>query len=190
MKNKPEYLIIHHSGGTDFDPRADTSHHTFQIVDSWHKAKWGEKSSLGHYIGYHWFIEKDGTIKQGRADEDIGLHTIGMNSRSIGICLAGNFDFYEPTFAQMRMLGRVIAMYAGKYRIPASKIVPHRIFSTKSCYGNTLSNNWGREMLFAHWREQISYIQSVILKLQDFLKKKNMENLGGVDRGCEGQVNI
>ena len=52
--NIPEYIIVHHTGGTDDNPLADTSHHTFEIVDAYHK-------SLGwDGIGYNWFIEKDG----------------------------------------------------------------------------------------------------------------------------------
>ena len=47
----PEYLIIHHSGHTDS---------TFENIDAYHASKgWGG-------IGYHYFIEKSGEVKQGR----------------------------------------------------------------------------------------------------------------------------
>ncbi len=51
-----KYLIIHHSGGTDANPLADTSHHTAKDVDAWHKAKGWDG------IGYNWYIEKNGKL--------------------------------------------------------------------------------------------------------------------------------
>ena len=60
MLNTPQYIFVHHTGGTDKDPFADTSHHTFEGVKNYHL-------SLGWQdIGYHYFIEKDGTVHTGR----------------------------------------------------------------------------------------------------------------------------
>ena len=42
------------TGGTDANPLLDTSNHTAEMVDAWHKAKGWDG------IGYNWFIEKDG----------------------------------------------------------------------------------------------------------------------------------
>ena len=61
--NTPQWVIVHHTGPTAYDPKADTSHHTFEDVNEYHRQKWDFKSSLGYYIGYHYFIEKDGTVK-------------------------------------------------------------------------------------------------------------------------------
>jgi hypothetical protein len=54
--NKPEYLIVHHSGGTDAYPLADTSHHTAQIMESWHLSKGWDG------LGYQYVIHKDGEV--------------------------------------------------------------------------------------------------------------------------------
>ena len=40
-------------------------------------------------IGYHYIIERDGTIVPCRGRELIGSHTPGHNMDSIGICLVG-----------------------------------------------------------------------------------------------------
>ncbi len=105
------------------------------------------KSSLGYYIGYHWYISKDGTAKQGRADLDEGAHTIGYNNKSIGICLAGNFDVTYPTQPQIDSLKKLINVYAKRFNIPKENIVPHRKFAVKSCYGNKLSDDWAAKLL-------------------------------------------
>ena len=40
-------------------------------------------------LGYHFVIERDGTVKAGREVSKIGSHTPGFNMDSIGICLVG-----------------------------------------------------------------------------------------------------
>lgn len=145
--NKPLYLIVHHTGGTDADPKADTSNHTFEIVDAWHKQLWNFKSSLGHYIGYQYFIDKTGKVTQGRADTDEGAHTIRKNLSSLGICLAGNFDTTLPTKEQIAALKTLLKAKMAQYSIPLANVVPHRTFAEKSCYGNRLSDTWAQDLL-------------------------------------------
>jgi len=145
--NKPQWLIVHHCGGSDADPKADTSNQTFEIVDEWHRLKWNFKSSLGHYIGYQYFIDKTGKVTQGRADTDEGAHTIGKNLSSLGICLAGNFDVTKPTQAQVDALKTLLKAKMEQYSIPLANVVPHRTFAVKSCYGNLLPDSWARDLL-------------------------------------------
>jgi len=147
MKNDPKFLIIHHTGGTDSDPLADTSHHTFDIVNNWHKKLWNFKSALGYYIAYHYFIDKQGKVTQGRADTDEGAHTIGKNLSSLGICLAGNFDVTKPTTEQVTALKALLKAKMSQYSISLANVVPHRKFAQKSCYGNLLTDAWVQDLL-------------------------------------------
>ena len=43
-------------------------------------------------IGYHYVVDLDGTIEEGRSLELIGAHTKGQNRDSIGICYVGGLD--------------------------------------------------------------------------------------------------
>lgn len=157
--NQPEYLIVHHTGGTDANPLADTSEHTFAIVDEYHKSLgWGK-------IGYHYFIDKTGLLTQGRQDNEEGAHTIGYNLKSLGICLAGNFDLTLPTEAQINTLRNLLVIKAKQYAIPLEKIVPHRFASPKTCYGKLLADDFARKLL----TPKIG--KSDILKAIDDLKK-------------------
>jgi hypothetical protein len=99
--NKPEVLIIHHtaSGGNNSQ---------YFAVNDYHKSQDFPQSSLGMYVGYHFFIEKNGRTFQARRKEDVGAHTIGWNDRSIGICLAGNFNYENPTAEQIKSLRKLI----------------------------------------------------------------------------------
>lgn len=145
--NKPQYLIVHHTGGTDANPKEDTSHHTFEVVNEWHRQVFNFKSSLGFYIGYHYFIDKTGKVTQGRKDTDEGAHTIGKNLSSLGICLAGNFDVTKPTTEQVKALKALLKAKMTEYGVPLANVVPHRKFASKSCYGNLLSDAWVQDLL-------------------------------------------
>lgn len=148
-KNKVKYLIIHHTGGVRDNPLADTSHHTFYDVNSWHRQDqnvWlGYYSSLGYSIGYHYFIEKDGKTTQGRAHTDEGAHCIGHNRESLGICLAGNFDVTLPTKEQETALKDLLNTLKKEY--PSAVIFPHRTFANKSCYGRKLGDTWASDLI-------------------------------------------
>lgn len=138
MINTPTKLIIHHTGGTNANPLADTSHHTFEMVQSYHKSRgWDD-------IGYHWYCEKDGKITAGRAENSHGAHTIGHNTSSIGFCFAGNFDATHPTKEQEEAFKVWYREFNKRYKdLP---IHPHRKYANKSCYGNNLSDTWASDL--------------------------------------------
>ncbi len=139
--NKPTVVITHHSGGTDANPLLDTSNHDVHVIDAWHKTRWPDfKSRRGYWVGYHYFIAKDGTVTQTRDHDEDGAHVIGMNSSSIGVCFAGNFDATMPTDKQMmawyHLYGKLLKEYPG---IPTR---PHRKYASKTCHGKLLSDDY------------------------------------------------
>jgi len=145
--NKPEYLIIHHTGGTDSNPLQDSSNYTVQQCSNDHKARFNMKSKTGLWCGYHYMIDKLGTVTQVRFDDEEGAHAKGYNSKSLGICLMGNFDATLPTQAQIETLKKVMKQKSDFYAIPLTKIIPHRNVAQKTCYGNKLSESWARDLL-------------------------------------------
>ncbi len=52
-------------------------------------------------IGYHFLIDKDGTLYEGRDLTARGAHTAGFNTGSAGICLLGDFRFAAASQAQL-----------------------------------------------------------------------------------------
>lgn len=143
QNNFPEWFIIHHTGGGENNPFMTTSHHTAKSVENYHLAKGWDG------IGYHYFIELDGQVYKGRPEHVNGAHCKEqkMNFKSIGICLAGNFDVEDPSEAQINSLRELLKELKVKYNIPNERIVPHRHFAPKSCYGNRLSDDWARNLL-------------------------------------------
>lgn len=198
MLNKPEFLIIHHLGGTGNDPLADTSRQTIEEVNEWHKnARMpdgsfryhdGHPSSLGYYLAYHYFIDKQGKTTQTRMDNENGNHTIGYNQKSIGIVLAGNFDAFYPTWEQRMALRSLLGRKIKQWDIKPEKVVPHRRFTQKSCYGANLSDSWARDLIIDSLPNQISFLRYLIIHLQDRIAKmKNAKiKFGFGEKECGG----
>ncbi len=158
--NIPKWLIVHHT---------ETQGQTFEQINEYHRQKWDFPSSLGFYIGYHYFIDIDGQVRQGRADADEGAHCIGYNLKSIGVCLNGNFDITTPTIPQINSLKKLLLELALKYKITNDKIVPHRRFcSTKTCYGKNLSDTWASDLVK---NENLTVQKTLSEKLLDILMK-------------------
>jgi N-acetylmuramoyl-L-alanine amidase len=160
MLNVPEYIIVHHTGGTKADPLADTSHHTLETIDAWHKARGWEG------VGYHYVIEKDGKIRKGREENYHGAHSKPVNTRSLGICLAGNFDLTLPTIEQEKSLSGLLKGILSRYNIPLEKILPHRAFSEKSCYGRRLPDDWARNLIAEN------YSSALVIEVLDEIEEK------------------
>lgn len=138
--NTPTVVITHHCGGTDANPLADSSFATVNDVNEWHKARWPEfVSRRGFNVGYHYFIQKNGKVTQTRDHDEEGAHVIGMNSKSIGVCFAGNFDVTLPTDEQMTAWYNLYAELLKKY--PNIPTYPHRKYATKTCHGRLLKDN-------------------------------------------------
>ena len=119
----PDKIIIHHGGGwLDFDG-----------VNEWHRQKWQFKSSLGFYAGYTYFIERDGTIKQARRDNEEGAHTLGQNKSSIGICLMGNGEERDFTPEQYKSLKELLERKRPEYGISKHQVYGHQNFAATLC---------------------------------------------------------
>ena len=88
-------------------------------------------------IGYHYYIEMDGSIHKGRPESMVGAHCLNRNKHSIGICYEGGLDKYgKPadtrTEAQCRSLVKLLKELKKDY--PEAVIMGHREFDpTKDC---------------------------------------------------------
>ena len=87
-------------------------------------------------IGYHYVIEIDGTVGDGRPVEISGAHAKGHNAESIGVCYVGGVDAdMEPkdtrTQEQKEALDDLIRDLLEEY--PDAEVYGHRDFSEKAC---------------------------------------------------------
>lgn len=139
MENVPLQIIVHHTAAVAPTPQ-------FDAINEWHKARGFTLSTLGYYVGYHYVIEKDGTVRKAREDNEVGCHAIGANTNSIGICLVGDFDIEWPSYAQITALGALIETKQREHSLPKDAVYPHRHVSVTNCYGVRLTDKWCKDV--------------------------------------------
>lgn len=132
---KPQRIIWHHSA-------INAKRLQFNEIDVYHKTRDFPRSSLGYYVGYHYLVEYDGTVRQARTEEEIGAHDTGENLNSIGICLAGDFTAQLPTEQQAAAVAALVREIRGRHSIPIARIEPHRWDDDTACPGAYLPDNW------------------------------------------------
>lgn len=118
--DKIDMVVVHHSA---------TATGTAEAYARYHVSNNGWPG-----IGYHFVIDKDGTIHQTNELETISYHVSGQNTNSIGICLTGDYDRQKPPEEQLNKCAQLIAMLRQQIGRPL-KIRGHAAFSTKTCPG-------------------------------------------------------
>lgn len=77
-------------------------------------------------IGYHFVIDADGRIFEGRKITIRGAHTHGYNTGTIGVVLLGNFEESQPTAAQYASMKVLLRYLTAQYQI--THVAGHRDF--------------------------------------------------------------
>jgi len=79
-------------------------------------------------IGYHFIIDSNGRIWEGRPLKFQGAHAgnNGANKGNIGVVLMGNFDIQRPKVAQLNSLRALLTYLMDKYDVPVSNLYTHR----------------------------------------------------------------
>jgi len=124
MRNIKEIII--HCSATREEQQVSVD-----TIRDWHLAKgWND-------IGYHFYIDLDGTINKGRNIDKIGAHCKGHNRNSIGICYCGGVESdgktpkdtrtQEQKDSLLHVLKTLKAMY------PEAVIYSHSEFAAKAC---------------------------------------------------------
>lgn len=123
--NRITQLIIHHSATMQGSAEAYARYHVNDL--GWPG------------IGYHFVIEKDGSIKQTNSLDTISYQVSGQNTASIGICCTGHYDHQVPPQEQLNSLVWLLKRLKGEF--PGAQINGHRDFSSKTCPGNLFPFN-------------------------------------------------
>lgn len=99
-------------------------------IRRWHKARGFND------IGYHYVVDLDGTIEQGRDVSVAGAHCTGHNADSIGVCYIGGADTdmtpKDTRTKEQKTAMRLLLKYLVQ-KYPGAKIYGHRDFANKSC---------------------------------------------------------
>jgi len=114
-------------------------------VRKWHMRDRGWKD-----IGYHFLIDRDGALALGRPIDQVGAHTQGHNTGTIGVSLFGGYDaaatdkfFDNFTQEQDKSLRALIAKLCNTYKI--TKVSGHNEYAQKACPGFNVPTWFGQK---------------------------------------------
>jgi N-acetylmuramoyl-L-alanine amidase len=89
-------------------------------------------------IGYHYIIDPQGRIWEGRPIRFQGAHVKNNNEGNLGIMVMGNFDDEMPTGAALASLDAFIADRMRAYRVPTNRVFTHQEINSTACPGRNL----------------------------------------------------
>ena len=190
-------IAIHHFGPTKNSVKS--AHLTESDINNAHRLRWPDFPSElnGSYIGYNCIIYPNGKMKQYRF---LGEETAAQkyhNLDTFSICLAGNFmkEAETPTIEQKMRLKSLRGRLSGDvqsigirvkqgttYQFSRKNIYPHRgLTPTTSCYGDSLSDSWARDLIIPFGEEQekkelLTTLISLYRKLILLLRQKQLGN--------------
>ncbi|MDH5665419.1 MAG: N-acetylmuramoyl-L-alanine amidase [Nitrosopumilus sp.] len=123
-------VVLHHGGhegASDNNIRTDDPHY-FNIVMSWHlnpKNTYSDRFT----ICYHFGIDSQGKIYEGRPIRLRGCHLAGANTGKLGILLFGNFNDVKPTDKQIQStISLISGLNDGGYNLHGTNISTHKSF--------------------------------------------------------------
>ena len=127
------HITLHHQGET-FQPDRDPQQYLRDLQT------WSRKTRLWVDIPYHYIIDLDGNIYEGR-----DIHFAGDTNTQYDpaghalIEVVGNFEEVEPNPKQLDAVVNVMTMIAIKYKVPPEKISGHKdVASGTVCPGKNL----------------------------------------------------
>jgi hypothetical protein len=136
------YITIHHSALENPIRSVSTqsgAKNALRSMQAYHMdgRNWGD-------LGYHFIIDPQGQIYEGRAMYWQGAHAgkdkngNNNNPGNIGVCLIGNFDVDRPSAASLRALKKLVHSLRTQHRISAQSVRGHMDWSQTECPGHNL----------------------------------------------------
>lgn len=105
------YIVIHHTAGEGATPA---------YIAKLHLSKWSS-------IGYHYFIDTNGTVYNLRYDDESEVpHALGFNDCCVAICISGNFSNYECPDKLWEIALELTRQMMKKYNVDKEHVIGHR----------------------------------------------------------------
>jgi hypothetical protein len=131
-----DWLVVHTAGSYDWRKKR-VVHQLAATVRAYHMMPVARHDVEGNLvkgtggngwsdIGYHAYIEHDGTIIPGRSEQTAGDHVKGFNRHSKGICVSGHGDFEAFNPEQLSSLVLRLTRWCRQHQLPASRVIGHR----------------------------------------------------------------
>jgi len=127
------WVVIHHSDANN-DCSGKPCGEIVRNIQRYHmnERQWAD-------IGYNFLVAPNGEVFEGRGWGVVGAHAPKYNSKSVGICLIGDYDTVSPPEAQLKAAQELIATGVKQSKIkPSYKLIGHRQVRSTQCPGDKL----------------------------------------------------
>jgi hypothetical protein len=127
-------VTLHHSGSPEPLRREDDPVGKLRGLQAW-----GQSDRNWWDVPYHFLIDLDGRIYEGRDYRYMGETNTDYNPRGhLLISVIGNYHLQEVTPAQVEAITDLMAWAAAKFGVPAGEIYGHSDWADTSCPGRHL----------------------------------------------------
>jgi hypothetical protein len=126
-------ITVHHDAipSTSIRSQSDAARRMESVRMSHLRNGWAD-------IGYHYVIDPQGRVWEGRPLSWQGAHVQDNNPGNLGIMVMGNFDQHRPTSEAMSTIDGFVASQARRYGLPASRVFTHQEIKPTACPGRNL----------------------------------------------------
>lgn len=93
-------------------------------------------------VGYHYLIDWEGRILEGRPLDRLGAHVERHNTGSVGIVLMGDFSRQKPTAKQLDALRALLRWLSWELKLSPKHIAGHHHMKFTACPGKNLNDPW------------------------------------------------
>ncbi|MEO1236759.1 MAG: peptidoglycan recognition family protein [Planctomycetota bacterium] len=129
--NGVKTITLHHEGWTPFTATsAAASEDRIEQIRQIHTRDRGWAD-----LGYHFVIDRQGRVYQGRSVTFQGAHVSDNNPHNLGIMMLGNFEQQKPTREQVDAMSRFTRQMMAAYGVPGSRVQTHREIKPTACPG-------------------------------------------------------
>lgn len=134
-------ITVHHDGMPPVSLRAKNDvARRLELIRSVHITNKDSNGENWADIGYHYIIDPQGRIWEGRPVRYQGAHVKQNNEHNLGIMVLGNFDEQRPTSEAVAALDRFLADRMHAYRVPVNRIYTHQEINATACPGTNLQS--------------------------------------------------
>ncbi|MBM4110586.1 MAG: N-acetylmuramoyl-L-alanine amidase [Phycisphaerae bacterium] len=133
-----KWITIHHDGLDS--PMTETSMDASAARIEWIRC--GHRGRGFSDIGYHYIIDRDGRVWEGRNLRWQGAHVSKHNEQNIGILVMGNFDIQKPAPHQLDGLRAHVRRLMTQYKLLQGRVLTHREWAgaKTACPGKNLQS--------------------------------------------------
>ncbi|HUH12231.1 MAG TPA: N-acetylmuramoyl-L-alanine amidase [Longimicrobiales bacterium] len=129
-----EMITLHHSGSAEPLRPEDDPIEKLRALQSW-----GQSARNWWDVPYHFLLDLDGTIYEGRDYRYMGETNTAYDPRGhLLISVIGNYSRQEPTPAQIEAITALMVWAAAAFDVPPERIYGHGDLADTSCPGTHL----------------------------------------------------